>query len=804
MVRRLPRHLAALALSGIVAGLLVAAAPALPALGPGPVTVLARETPIVLDRAQVVTLPFPASDVALHWQGSPDATVSMALAASDGTFGEEIAVGRDEAGEARADTETYGDVIWADGARSVRVRSDRPIARLSVLAFQANGEPTRMVLGGPIVSAATTQPPVITRAGWGADESLRFDAGGHEMWPPSYFPVQQFFVHHTAGRNNDPNPAATIRSIYYYHAITQGWGDIGYNFLIDEAGHIYEGRHARAYASGEVPTSEDLAGNGARGAQAKGFNEGSMGIAMLGTFDSQLPTLAARTSLEQLLAWIAERHGLNPTASHTYTNPVLGTSKWLPTIAGHRDVNQTDCPGAALYAYLPTIRSHVASRIAATTGASVDHTAPIVRSITPLVTNPTGASTVRFGVIFGEPVTGLATADFGVSGTSSVWAVTGLSGKASTYTVTATATAPTAGTLILTLAAGSVTDLGGNTGPAQPVDATATFAVDTSPPSVSVYATPNAAATTATSFVVTVTFSEPVVGLSAAGLVIGGTSNAATPWTVDPVVGSGAHYGFSIHRDSPANGTLTFGVRAGATKDPAGNANVASAVHSVIIDHAAPTTSTPAVRLRSGVTMGSTSVPAFVSWSGTDPGGSGIRSYDLARSVDGATFQVLYSGLVTATAGVNLLPGHAYRFEVRAHDRAGNVGAWVAGATARASVVQQSSGAVIYHGTWTTSTSTSFSGGSARYATVSGASASLTTTARSLAFVTTIASTRGAVRIYVDGTLRATLDLAGTTAFRRVAYATSWSSVGTHTIKIVVVGTAGRPRIDLDAFEVVR
>jgi hypothetical protein len=111
---------------------------------------------------------------------------------------------------------------------------------------------------------------------------------------------------------------------------------------------------------------------------------------------------------------------------------------------------------------------------------------------------------------------------------------------------------------------------------------------------------------------------------------------------------------------------------------------------------------------------------------------------------------------------------------------------------------------VIYHGTWTVSTSTSFSGGSARYATVSGASASLTTTARSLAFVTTIASTRGAVRIYVDGTLRVTLNLAGTTAFRRVAYATSWSSVGTHTIKIVVVGTAGRPRIDLDAFEVVR
>ena len=150
------------------------------------------------------------------------------------------------------------------------------------------------------------------------------------------------------------------------------------------------------------------------------------------------------------------------------------------------------------------------------------------------------------------------------------------------------------------------------------------------------------------------------------------------------------------------------------------------------------------------------------------------------------------------------MPGTAYRFEARARDRAGNLSSWTAGATVRGSVFQNSSGSVIYHGAWVLSSASAYSGGSVRYATAGGASASLTTSARSLAFVTTIASTRGAVWIYVDGSYRATIGLAGPTAYRRIVYSTSWASIGTHSIKIVVVGTAGHPRVDLDAFEVVR
>jgi N-acetylmuramoyl-L-alanine amidase/Bacterial Ig-like domain len=802
MARRIPHRLAALSISALVAGLLLAAEPALPGFAPGPVDVVARDVTTSVYRQAVIDLPIAASDITLHWQGAPEAVVTVAFATSPGTFGEEVPVDHD-AGDVSAG-ETYGDVIWAADARVVRVTSDRPIDRMTVVAIQSDGSPRPGLGTGPVVDAALAQPGIVTRAGWGANEALRFDGGGHELWPPSYSPIQKIIVHQTAGRNGDPNPAATVRAIYYDDAVIRGWGDLGYNWLIDEAGNIYEGRHARTYASGEVPTEEDLAGNGVRGAHAQDFNDGTVGIAMLGTFDTQLPTSAARSALIRLIAWITERHGINPTGSSTYVNPVLGNSKFIPNIAGHRDVNATDCPGTDLYAYLPTLRSAVASRIAASTGPTVDHIAPTVRSLTPLATNPTGAHTISFGLIFSEPVTGLSTSDFAVTGTSPGWTVKALSGKVSTYTVTVGSDTPTDGSVVLTLANGSIVDLAGNLGPATAAVATAQFATDTTAPTVSLYATPHVAATNATSFSVTVTFDEPVVGLTAAGLSIGGTSNAATPWTVEPVVGSGAHYGFSIHRSSPASGTLTFAVRAGATKDPAGNPSVASAVTSILIDRIAPKTGAPIVSLRSGVTLGS-SLPATATWTASDSGGAGLKSYDLARSVDGGSFYVLLTGLASRSASVGLVPGHSYRFEVRAHDRAGNTGAWVAGPTLRPSLYQQSSTAIVYHGNWTTTISSVFSGGSARYATAYGASASLTTTARSLAFVSTVGPSRGAVRVYVDGVLRTTIDLyATTTSYRRVVFAQTWTSSGTHTIKVFVVGTAGRPRVDLDAFEIIR
>jgi hypothetical protein len=223
---------------------------------------------------------------------------------------------------------------------------------------------------------------VISRAGWSADESLRFDANGNEIWAPVFQPIQKLIVHHTATQNHDPDPAATVRAIYYYHSVTQGWGDVGYNFLIDEAGNIYEGRYARTYNPGESPTEQDAAGNGVTGAHALGFNSGTVGIAILGTLTNQDATPAARDAVTRLLAWIAGGHGLDPHGSAPYTNPVSGTQKTFPNIAGHRDVAATECPGGVFYATLPTLRDAVAALITGTSTPDFSLTlSPITQSV---------------------------------------------------------------------------------------------------------------------------------------------------------------------------------------------------------------------------------------------------------------------------------------------------------------------------------------------------------------------------------------------------------------------------------------
>ncbi len=354
-------------LSLVTAALVLGALPGLTVSANGPIRVAAREVSVALHRERVVELPIEASHVALHWRGQHDAALTVAFSADGVTFGPASEVEHDEVGEQRRNGETYGAVIAAGRIRFVRVTSDRPIARLTVLALNSDGSGGSSVgFGGATADAAVSQPSVITRAAWGADESLRFNADGTEKWTPAFYPVQKLIVHHTAGKNADPDPAATVRSIYYYHAITQGWGDIGYNFLVDESGRIYEGRYSRTYATGESPTGEDANGKGVTAAHVQGYNSGTVGIALLGTLTNVDATAAARDAVERMLAWKAERHGIDPLGSSLYTNPVNGTQRTFANIAGHRDLAATECPGGTFYATLPALRQAVATRIAPT------------------------------------------------------------------------------------------------------------------------------------------------------------------------------------------------------------------------------------------------------------------------------------------------------------------------------------------------------------------------------------------------------------------------------------------------------
>jgi len=145
--------------------------------------------------------------------------------------------------------------------------------------------------------------------------------------------------------------------------------------------------------------------------------------------------------------------------------------------------------------------------------------------------------------------------------------------------------------------------------------------------------------------------------------------------------------------------------------------------------------------------------------------------------------------------------GSVDQYAARASDGAGNASGWAAGASVMPILRESSSAYVATSGPWSTASNSGYSGGSTRFAVAAGASASYTFTGSGVAWVAAVGPTRGSAMVYLDGTYRATVSLsAPTTALRRIAYAANWGSQGTHTIRIVVVGTAGHPRVDVDAF----
>jgi uncharacterized protein with LGFP repeats len=202
-----------------------------------------------------------------------------------------------------------------------------------------------------IAQAGATMPAVYSRAQWGADESLR-------TWDPQYAPtIKAATLHHTADTNAytaDQVPAM-LRSIYRYHAVNLGWGDIGYNVLVDKFGRLWEGR------SGGLAST-------VIGAHAGGFNTSTFGVSMLGNYDTAPTTSPMIDAVAAIIAWKFTLYGVDPRGSTTLTSAGGGTAKYaagtkvtLPTIFGHRDVGSTVCPGQYGYAQLGNIRSIVAS-----------------------------------------------------------------------------------------------------------------------------------------------------------------------------------------------------------------------------------------------------------------------------------------------------------------------------------------------------------------------------------------------------------------------------------------------------------
>ncbi|MEN8119269.1 MAG: N-acetylmuramoyl-L-alanine amidase [Bacteroidota bacterium] len=165
--------------------------------------------------------------------------------------------------------------------------------------------------------------------------------------PPDYdrvfTEVNHCIIHHAAGSNTDTDYTAVVRSYYILHTETNGWSDIGYNYLIAQDGTIYKGR--------DPETGEQ---DNVRGAHFCGKNSNTMGICILGNYMEVEPPEAALNSLGELLSWKLNKDGLDPFGTSYHVDRDLGT------IAGHRNGCSTSCPGDYLYNLLGEIRQQVA------------------------------------------------------------------------------------------------------------------------------------------------------------------------------------------------------------------------------------------------------------------------------------------------------------------------------------------------------------------------------------------------------------------------------------------------------------
>jgi hypothetical protein len=226
-----------------------------------------------------------------------------------------------------------------------------------------------------------------------------------------------------------------------------------------------------------------------------------------------------------------------------------------------------------------------------------------------------------------------------------------------------------------------------------------------------------------------------------------------------------------------------------------------TATVTVRLDTYAPVARAPTHAFVAATGLGSSTIPIRVSWAAATDQGRGVAGYELERYLGAAWVTVPLAKAASTSVTVGLAPGRVHRFRVRAVDRAGNASAWATAGAFRLGAVQETSTSVLRKGRWTARLSPSFSGGRAISAQVAGATVRVTFTGQQVAWVSAVGPSRGQARVYVDGAYVRTVDLrSASSAARRIVDVQSWTSSGKHTLEIRVVGTSGRPRVDVDAF----
>ncbi|HEX8205228.1 MAG TPA: peptidoglycan recognition protein, partial [Solirubrobacteraceae bacterium] len=246
------------------------------------------------------------------------------------------------------------DPVWAGGADALqlRVRGRARGLRLHFVRAAAPAARPRATTAARRQAQAGAAPAIVPRSEWEGDgQCTPRDA-------PTHGEVRMAFVHHTVTANDygPEDSASMVLGVCRYHRNSNGWDDVGYNFLVDKYGTIFEGR------AGGIDQA-------IVGAQAQGYNSVSTGVANLGTYEDVPQTDAAIDAVARLLAWKLPLHGA-PVEGEVSVVSAGGSSNKYPSgrtvtfqrISGHRDGNSTACPGAQLYAQLPRVRELAAGR----------------------------------------------------------------------------------------------------------------------------------------------------------------------------------------------------------------------------------------------------------------------------------------------------------------------------------------------------------------------------------------------------------------------------------------------------------
>ncbi len=215
---------------------------------------------------------------------------------------------------------------------------------------RAGIEPGRQFQHGDVLET----PSIIRRDGWWGNLPEQEREPDYE---PVYISISHAVVHHTVTANRPPDPEQVIRNIWDWHVNENGWLDIGYNFLLDHLGNIYQGRYNPQLEITDV-----------RGAHAGRANSRSVGVGLLGQFEPGaspspgVPDHEAIAALTELIAWRFTQNNIDPHGQSSIPVNPEGSAV-LPTITGHRDLSATACPGENLYTLLPDIRQGVSGQM---------------------------------------------------------------------------------------------------------------------------------------------------------------------------------------------------------------------------------------------------------------------------------------------------------------------------------------------------------------------------------------------------------------------------------------------------------